>query len=324
MEQHFAFAVENASEAMRQNPQDPHAMMAAFWARWFPLVLELNNKPETGLQQLAKFEELGELLKKVYTVVPSFHKLRSVSVICRLTPFFTTQMTNGLEKGLWTKLDEQQQRVLTNCRDELLVLGNEIVEMRTSSLMFAAVSAWMMDERKSTYLYLRQAADAAPVETDALELMAAFYAYESNWKQAQVIVEEALKRKDTGKLLVWSGRVKAEQGRWKEALEDFKKAVTYDDCVSLANLGLGVSLLKTGAPVADTIVPLRTAWEKGANEPEVLLAWGVALALNGQLEEGRSCVADALNRWPRTPSLDRVAKELGLTLPQPGATPAPG
>ena len=120
------------------------------------------------------------------------------------------------------------------------------------------------------------------------------------------------KRSTSGRILVWIGRIYGEQGKWKPAEDSFRQAATMADEVPMANLGLGVTLLKTGAPVSDALVPLRTAWEKGANEPEVLLAWGVALALNGQLIEGRDYVRQALAQWPPSPGLDRVAKELDI------------
>ena len=142
--------------------------------------------------------------------------------------------------------------------------------------------------------------------------MIGFLAYEGNWKRAQEVAEQVLQRRPSGRAYTWLGRIHAEQGRWRQAEEAFRLAISYQDSVGLANLGLGVVLLKGGAAPMEALGPLRTAWEGGQHEPEILLAWGVALALIGEMEEGRSHVRRALEAWPETPGLQRLAREMGL------------
>lgn len=309
---HFRSAEQEAALASRLAPNDAQPVATRFLVRWLPLVIALQQDPRSGLAQIAKFEETSEALKAAVALAPHYPRLRAVAIICKLTPFFTVQMVTGLDVGLWKTLDAPQQRVLTSCRDDLVALAAEVVEMRSEMLIYAAIAEWMMDNRKATYQRLREAANAAPNETAALETMVGLTAYEGQWTQALPLAEELLKRKTTGRTWVWIGRIQSELARWRPAEQAFAEATRYEDAQWMANLGVGVVRLRGNAAPTEALAPLRAAWEKAPDEPEVLYAYGVALALTGDLDQGRRCVAQALEQWPATANLQRVAKELGI------------
>lgn len=312
MRGHFEAAEEAAREAVRLAPEEPRPLVMLFIAKWLPSVLELRSDPRSGLRQLGKFEEMSQILKRAAALAPEFPRLQRYAIACKLTPFFTAQMVKGLDEGLWKALDEQQRRVLTSCRDEFAALAEAEPDLRVESLTFAAVASFMMDDRKGLYDRLRAAADADPTRTDALELKIGFFAYERRWQQAQKVAEEMIARRPSAKAYTWIGRIHAEQGNWKRAEEAFRTALEHDETAGLANLGLGVVLLKGGANPMDALGPLRTAWEQGRREPEILLAWGVALALIGEIEEGRRHIQEVLAIWPPSPGLERLAREFRI------------
>lgn len=312
MRSHFAAAEEAAGEAVRLGPDKPQPLVTLFIAKWLPAVLELRADPRAGLRQMGRFEEMSQILKRAAALAPAFPRLQRYAIACKLTPFFTAQMVKGLDKGLWEELDEQQRRVLTSCREEFLTLATAAPELRVDSLVFAAVACFMMDDRKGLYDHLRAAADADPTRSEALELSIGFLAYEGKWQQAQRIAEEIIARTPSAKAHTWMGRIHAEQGKWKQAEESFRAALRHDDTAGLANLGLGVVLLKGGASPLEALGPLRAAWEQGRREPEILLAWGVALALIGEVEEGRGHIRQVLAIWPPSPGLERLAREFGI------------
>jgi tetratricopeptide (TPR) repeat protein len=309
---HFRAAEQEATAASRLAPADPHPIITRFLAKWLPLVMALQQDPRSGLAQIAKFEEISESLKPAARLAPSYPRLRAIAIICKLTPFFTVQMVSGLDTAIWQTLDDAQKRVLTSCRDELVALAAEVVALRSEMLLYAAIADWMMDDRKAAYQCLRAAADAEPARTGALETMVGLTAYEGQWPQALPLVDEIRRRRASGRAWVWSGRTQAEMGRWKPAEKAFIEATKYPDAVAMANLGLGVVLLHNNAAPSQALAPLRVAWEKAPDEPEVLYAYGVALALSGKLDEGRGYVSHALDLWPATPALQRVARELGI------------
>ena len=315
MRSHLAAAEEEAKEAVRLAPEDPRPLVMLFVTKWLPAVLELRLDPTSGLRQLGKFEEMSEILKKAAELAPTHGKLGHFAISCKLTPFFTAQMIKGLDAGIWGDLDEQQRRILTSCRDEFVALARATPELRSRALLFAGVTCFMMDDPKAMYEHLRAAADADPEGAYALEATIGFLAHEGKWAQAQEVAEEVRSRKPSGKAHTWIGRIYAEQGKWKQAEEAFRLAMSYSDSVGLANLGLGVALLKSNANPMEALIPLRTAWEQGRNEPEVLLAWGIVLALVGEVEEGKKYVQEVLLMWPPSPSLDRVAREFGIKSP---------
>lgn len=309
---HFRSAEQEASLASRLAPRDPEPVVTRFLVKWLPLVMALQQDPRSGLAQIAKFEETSEALRAAVALAPHYPRLRAVAIICKLTPFFTLQMVSGLDVGLWKGLDAPQQRVLTSCRDELLALAAEVVEVRSEMLIYAAIAEWMMDNRKAAYQRLREAANAAPNETAALETMVGLTAYEGQWTQALPLAEELLKRRTTGRTWVWIGRIQAEMGRWRPAEQAFAEGTKYADAEGMANLGVGVVRLRSNAAPTQALAPLRVAWEKAPEEPAVLYAYGVALALSGDLDQGRKHVRQALDQWPAAASLQRVAKELGI------------
>lgn len=312
MRSHLDAAEAEAKEALRLAPDDPRPQVMLFIAKWLPEVLELRADPKSGLKRLGAFEEMSEILKKAAALAPGFPRLAEYAVSAKMMPFFTSQMSGGLDKPLWDGLDDAQRRVLTSCRDDYLRLSEQIPSLKAEALTFAAVACFSMADKKSMYEHLRAAADADPKSTTALEVMVGFLAQEGNWAQALLASEEIKTRKPNGRSYTWLGRIYAEQRQWKAAEEAFRTATSYDDSSSAANLGLGVVLLKQGASPVEALLPLQTAWEKSQNEPEVLLAWGTCLALLGEVDEGRRMVKQAISMWPRSEGLQRVAKELGL------------
>jgi tetratricopeptide (TPR) repeat protein len=309
---HFRAAEQEATTASRLAPADPHPIVTRFLAKWLPLVMALQQDPRSGLAQIAKFEELSEALKPAARLAPHYPRLRAIAAICKLTPFYTVQMVTGLDTALFTTLDDPQKRVLTSCRDDLVALAAEVVALRSEMLLYAAIAEWMMGDRKAAYQRLRAAADAEPARTVALEAMVGLTAYEGQWAQALPLAQEIRRRKASGRAAVWNGRILAEMGRWKPAEQAFIEATKYPDAVAMANLGLGVALLHNNAAPSQALAPLRVAWEKAPDEAEVLYAYGVALALVGKLEDGRQYASQALGKWPATPALQRVARELGI------------
>lgn len=309
---HLAAAEAEAEEAIRLAPERPDPYVMLFMTRWLPAVLALREGPASGLDRLGEFEAMSEVLKKAAARAPTYQKLRLFAIACNLTPFFTAQMVKGLDKGVWEDLDEPQRRVLTSARVDLLALGLEIPELKAECLLFAGIASFMMADRDGLHENLRASADAAPEGTSALEAMVGFLTHEEKWAEALVVAEEIKQRHPSGKAHAWVGRICAEQKKWKPAEEAFRVATTYDDAIDIANLGLGVVLLKRGADPLEALMPLRTAWEHGQGQPDILLAWGVVLALVGEVDEGRRYVARALMMLPDSPGRDALAREFGI------------
>jgi len=309
---HLESAEAEAEEAMRLADDEPRPCVMLFLAKWLPEVMALQADPMSGLGKLGRFEELGELLKTAAALIPSYPKLSKYAIACKLTPFFTAQLMDGLEVGIWAKLDEQQRRILTSCRDELITLSETQASLKAEALLFAGISAFMMDDRKGMYEQFRASADAAPDSVVALETTVGFLAYEKKWALALKTANEIIERRPSGKAYAWIGRIHAEQRKWKLAEEAFRVALTYDDAEGIANLGLGVILLKSGAEAAEALGPLRTALEELPGQREVLVAWGVALALIGETDEARKYIIRALPMFPPSPGRDVIAKEFGL------------
>lgn len=310
---HLAYAEEEAKEAVRLAPTEAEAKVTLFITRWVPVLLDLQRDPRMGLTQLGTYEELSELLKQAAQLAPHFPRLRFFAITAKLTPFFAAQMLEGYDKGLSDKLDQSQRRVLTACRDEYVALANEAPGLRSEALLFAGLACFMLDEEKPMLEYWRASADAAPTSTTALEAMLGYLASKGRWAQAQPLAQEMHQRRPSGKSQCWLGRILGEQGKWKLAEEAFRSAISYQDAIGTANLGLGVVLLKSGADPAAAIPPLRVAREKLGEDPTALLALGVALVLAGQEQEGKSHVRRALEMLEPSPATEKISRELGLT-----------
>lgn len=315
MRAHLEAAELEATEATKLSPQDPRPLLMLFVVRWLPAVFELRDNPLSGLEKLSGYEELSGILHKAATLAPEVPRLRQYAIACRLLPFFAAQMVKGLDKPLWGELNDNQKRVLSGCRDEYLALAQDLPELKADALMFAGVTSFIMGDRTALYQQLQDAANADPKRTEALEVTVGFLAHEGKWSEALQAVEEIRKRRPSARAYTWQGRIYAELGQWEQAETAFRLATSYPDADSTAYLGLGVVLLRSGADPAEALGPLRTAWEQGQDEPEVLLAWGVVLALVGEVEEGKRYVSQALSLWPPSPALRPLAREFGLEPP---------
>ncbi len=313
MRSHFAAAEEAAQQAVTLAPDDPHAYVMLFLAKWFPAVFELNKSPRSALQNLPRYEEMSELLKKAASLCPTYPRLRQFAIACKLAPFFAAQMLKGLDTPLWGDLNEEQRRVLASCRTEFVAFGNEVVEYRAAALLFAGVAAFMSDDRQGAYDNLRASADADPKSVSGLEVTVALLTKERKWDKAGEVAEEIRRRKPSGKVNAWIGRILAEQGKLKQAQEAFEAAIGFTDATPMANLGLGVVMLKAGAGPLEALLPLRLAWDSSADLPEVALAWTVVLALIGETAEAKRRAKEALTAWPDSEPIQHVAKELGVT-----------
>lgn len=315
MRAHLEAAEMEAAEATKLSPQDPRPLLMLFVVRWLPAVFELRDNPQSGLQKLSAYEDLSGTLQKAATLAPEVPRLRQYAIACRLLPFFAAQMVKGLDKPLWGELNENQRRVLSGCRADYLALARDVPELKADALMFAGVTSFIIGDRAALYQQLQEAADADPTRPDALEVTVGFLAHEGKWSEALQAVEQIRKRRPSARAYTWQGRIYAELGQWEQAETAFRVATSYPDADNTAYLGLGVVLLRSGAGPAEALGPLQVAWEKGEDEPEVLLAWGVALALIGEVEEGKRYVSHALSLWPPSPALRPLALEFGLEPP---------
>ena len=314
MNSHLAAAEEAATEAVKLGPDDPHPYVMLFLAKWLPAAFELHRDPHSGLANLPRYEEMSELLRKAADLAPHYPRLRQFATACKMAPFFTAQMLKGLSAGIWKDLDQAQQRVLSSCRDEFLALSNEAPDYRGSALLFTGVSAFMMDDRPAAYEYLAASAQADPQSTSALEIHIAFLTQERKWPQALELAQELVRRKPSSKASTWVGRIQSEEGRLKEAEEAFRSAAGLADATALANLGLGVALLRNNANPLDALVPLRTAWERAPDQPETWTAWAAELSLVGETAEAAKRLQEALVMWPDNQPLQHVA---ALLAPKP-------
>lgn len=315
MRAHLEAAEAEATEATKLSPQDPRPLLMLFVVRWLPAVFELRDNPLSGLQKLSTYEDLSATLQKAATLAPEVPRLRQYAVACRLLPFFAAQMVKGLDKPLWDELNDNQRRVLSACRADYLALGQDLPELKPDALMFAGVTSFIIGDRATLYQQLQESAAADLKRTDALEVTVGFLAHEGKWSEALQAVEEIRKRRPSARAYIWLGRIHAELGQWEQAQTAFRVATSYPDADNTAYLGLGVVLLRSGAGPAEALGPLRAAWEQGQDEPEVLLAWGVVLALIGEVEEGKRYVSQALSLWPPSPALRPLALEFGLEPP---------
>jgi len=312
MQNHLAAAEAEAAEAMQLSPKSPRPHIMVFLAKWLPAVIRLRENPMSGLTELGKFEELSEGLKKAASLASDYPKLQQFAIACKLTPFFTAQMAQGLDKALWPDLDEPQRRVLSTSRDELIALSQAEPTLKADALLFTGVTCFMMGEEDAMYQRLAEAAEVEPKSTTALETMVGFQSYQKKWAQALKTAGAIVERKPSGKAYSWVGRIQAEQRRWKPAEEAFRTALSYDDSLGIANLGLGVVLLRSGAEATASLLALRTAWEHLQDMPEAVLAWGIQLGLIGEVQEGKRYVASALSVMPDSPGTQALAKEFGL------------
>jgi len=313
MQGHLKAAEAEAQEAVRLAPKEAQPLVTLFVAKWLPLVLQLRADPTAGLKSLGSFEEMGELLRRAAELAPDYPRLRQFSVAAKLTPFFAVQMVKGLEKGIWDDLDQQQRRILTSCRDELQAIAAQVPALKAEVLMFLGVTTFMMGDKPRMYALLRESADSDPTGTAALEAMVGFRAHEKDWNEAQKTAQEANTRRPSGRTHTWLGRIYAEQTKWAEAEQSFRVALSYGDSRGLANLGLGVVMLRNGADAAVAVAPLSAAVASGQAQAEAVLALGISQCLAGDLTSGKKNVRVALQMMSLTPELERAAKELGIT-----------
>lgn len=314
MESHFAAAESEGLRAVELAPTEPLAHVALFLSKWLPLLIALRDDPLSGLKRIAEFEEVSELLLRAANLAPHYPRLRQHAVSCKLAPFFAAQMVKGISDPIWPTLDETQKRLLTSCRDEYMQLVQAAPELKARVLLFAGIAEFMMDNRKAMYQRFREAADADPQDSASLQTMVGFLVHEKKWPEALQAAEELMQRSPSGEAYTWLGRIYGEQEKWKQAEEAFRVALSYEDVRGIANLGLGIVLLKSGADPSAAVPVLRAAAEELPGEPEVALAWGVAQALTGQEEKGAQCVARALALLPPSPGRQALAEQFGLKI----------
>ncbi len=312
--EHFASAEVEARAAAKLGPKEALPYISLFLSKWLPALLELRADPTEGLKDLGTYEEISELLQTGAALAPTYPQLKQYAISCKLAPFFAAQMVKGIGATLWADLDEQQKRILTACRDEFLELGQTDPRLRSNALLFAGVANFMMDDKPKMYEAFQQAADGDPEGTAALETMVGFLANDREWVKALEAAEVIMQRQPSGTAYSWIGRIYAEQKKWSQAEKAFRVALSYDDVQGIANLGLGVVLLKSGAEPDKARVPLQIARYELAGQPEALMAWGVLLVLEGDEEGGKRYVNRAVALLPASPGRDAVAKEFGIAV----------
>lgn len=317
MQSHFAGAESEGRRAVELAPGEPLAHVALFLAKWLPLLIALREDPTSGLKRMAEFEEASELLYRAASLAPAFPHLRQHAVSCKLAPFFAAQMVRGISDPLWPTLTETQKRLLTSCRDEYMQLAQASPDLKARVLLFAGIAEFMMADRKVMYQRFREAADANAQDAAALQTMVGFLVHERNWPEALKAAEELMQRSPSGLSYTWLGRIYGEQAKWKQAEEAFRVALSYPDVRGIANLGLGIVLLKSGADPATALPVLYSALQILPEEPEVVLAWGVVQAITGQQEKGARNVARALAVLPPSPGRQAVAQQFGIQLNTP-------
>lgn len=317
MESHFAAAETEARTAMELAPNEPMGHLSLFLSKWLPALLELRENPSEGMKQLGRYEEISELLRKGASLAPKFPKLQQHAISCKLAPFFAAQMVKGIAEPIWADLDDQQRRILTSCRDGYIELTQTNPELRAQLSLFAAVAEFMMGNRPRMYELLEIAAAAEGKSTGALQTLVGFLVHDAKWPEALKAAEELQQRDPSGIAYTWLGRVYGEQGKWKQAEEAFRVALSYEDVHAVANLGLGIVLLKSGADPQKALQPLQAALAQLPGDPEMLVVWGIALVLNGRAQEGTDQVSLGLAELPQSPVRTALAKELRIPLAEP-------